>query len=327
MIDRIRDLERAARALEPDAALRAAWLQEAGAYAQRFLDSLPEAPAYVETADEGAGLLASPVTEEGIPLEQALTLLAQHVDRLGINPASGRFLGYIPGGGLFPSALGDFLAAVANRYSAIFFASPGAVRMENMLLDWMADVVDYPAAYGGTLTSGGSIANLVGIVTARDVHRIEGEMIGRAVVYLSEHTHHSVDKALRIAGLAGCVQRRVPVDDCYRMDADALAGAIARDQETGLAPWLVVASGSMWTGLMADSSFFLIVGGRSCAGWSAPTRWSWIRTRASFSRTVPGRCWCASESSCWRRTTTAPTTCRTRCRRLKSRRPPTSRRS
>ena len=249
MIERIRELERAARSLEPDAPVRAAWLEEAGAYAQSFLEALPEAPAYVATADEGQGLLTSPLEEEGVPLGQALALLAQHVDRPGVNPASGRFLGYIPGGGLFPSALGDFLAAVANRYSGIFFASPGAVRMEHMLLDWMAEEVGYPAGYGGTLTSGGSIANLVAIVTARDVHQIEGDRIGCAVVYLSEHTHHSIDKALRIAGLGAVVQRRVPVDDRYRMEAAALAQLIARDREAGLAPWLVVASaGSTNTG-------------------------------------------------------------------------------
>ncbi|MDX1665230.1 MAG: aminotransferase class V-fold PLP-dependent enzyme [Candidatus Promineifilaceae bacterium] len=249
MIERIRELERAARALEPDAAIREAWLGEVSAYARAFLDALPEAPAYMATAGKGEGLLTSPLAEEGIPLEQALALLGQYVDRPGVNPASGRFLGYIPGGGLFPSALGDFLAAIANRYSGIFFASPGAVRMENMLLDWMAEVVGYPAGYGGTLTSGGSIANLVGIVTARDVHEIEGERIGCAVVYLSEHTHHSVDKALRIAGLGGVIQRRVPVDERYRMDAAALADLIAHDREAGLEPWLVVASaGSTNTG-------------------------------------------------------------------------------
>ena len=50
-------------------------------------------------------------------------------------------IGYIPGGGIYPAALGDYLAAVTNRFAGIFYAAPGAVRLENMLLRWMADMV------------------------------------------------------------------------------------------------------------------------------------------------------------------------------------------
>ena len=249
MLERIRQLEEAARSLEPDAAVRADLVQQVHAYAQRFLETMEDDPVFVETEEKGRGLYESPLAEEGIAVDEALALLAEHVDTPGLNPASGRFLGYIPGGGLFHSALGDFLAAVSNRYAGIFFESPGAVRLENMLVDWMGDLVGYPESRGGTLTSGGSIANLVAIVTARDAYGIAGRDVERAVVYLTEHTHHSVDKALRIAGLEGCVRRRLPVDDGYRLRPRALAEAVRHDREAGLRPWLVVASaGSTNTG-------------------------------------------------------------------------------
>ncbi|MFW6183048.1 MAG: pyridoxal phosphate-dependent decarboxylase family protein, partial [Chloroflexota bacterium] len=250
MLDRLKELERQASPLEPDEAQRRRLMERVNAYAQRFLESLEDAPAFVEDApaDEG-GLQASPLSEEGVGLDEALKLVAQHVDRPGVNPASGRFLGYIPGGGLYYSALGDFLAAVANRYAGIFFASPGAVRMENMLLEWMGDLVGYPRSRGGNITSGGSIANLMGVVAARDAHGVEGEAVGRAVVYLTEHTHHSVDKALRIAGMGNCVVRRVPVDGCFRMRPEVLEQMIVADREQGLQPWLLVAAaGSTNTG-------------------------------------------------------------------------------
>ena len=57
------------------------------------------------------------------------------------NPASGGHLAYIPGGGIYHAALGDYLAAVSNKYAGIFFTGPGAVRMENMLIRWVADLV------------------------------------------------------------------------------------------------------------------------------------------------------------------------------------------
>jgi aromatic-L-amino-acid/L-tryptophan decarboxylase len=242
MLERIKQLEQVARVLEPDRGQREGLLAQVGAYAEAFIQAIPQAPAYIATEDMGRGLYDSPITEEGIGLEATLGLLKEHVDRPGLNPTSGRFLGYIPGGALYYSALGDYLAAVTNRYAGFFFASPGAVRLENMLLRWMAGVVGYPPDSAGNLASGGSIASLVGIVTGRDAHGIEGEAVRRAVVYFTGQRHHAIDKALRIAGLGGCVQRAVPVDARYRMDATALEMAIKADKQAGLQPWLVIAS-------------------------------------------------------------------------------------
>ena len=211
-------------------------------YANAFLDSLPGRPVYVATADRGRGIYDAPIGEEPAAIEDLLKLLADHVDRPGINPASPGHLGYIPGGGIVHAALGDFLADITNKYAGVFFAAPGAVRMENMLLDWMAALVGYPETSVGNLTSGGSIANLVGIVTARDAQGIAARDVDRSVVYLTTHVHHSVDKALRIAGLGTAVVRHVPMDARYRMDADALEAMVAADTRAGLRPWLVIAS-------------------------------------------------------------------------------------
>jgi aromatic-L-amino-acid decarboxylase len=242
MIDRIKQLEKVALELEPDASRRAALTQQVTAYADAFLAGLAQAPTVVLTDDKGSGLYDSPISEEPINIEAALDLFKENVVRPGLNTASSRYLAYIPGGGLYFSALGDYLAAVTNRFSGLFFAAPGAVRMENMLLRWMADIVGYPKDAGATLTSGGSIANLVGIVSARDAHDLKARDFEKAVMYMTEQAHHSVDKAIRIAGLRECVIRRVPMDDRYRMNADALEQAILEDERAGLQPWLIVAN-------------------------------------------------------------------------------------
>ncbi len=131
---------------------------------------------------------------------------------------------------------------MTNQYAGLFFGGPGAVRIENMLLRWMADLVGYPDSAAGNLTSGGSIANLTAIVTARDACGIVPETISKSVVYVTEHVHHCIGKALRVAGLGSCVQRVVRVDDGYRMDPAALNDAIQADKQGGLQPWLIVAS-------------------------------------------------------------------------------------
>jgi glutamate/tyrosine decarboxylase-like PLP-dependent enzyme len=242
MIDKIKELEHISCRLTLTAAERARLLEQVLGYADAYIESIPHAPAYIASEGGGRGLYDSPIAEEGIAIDTALALIKANVDEVGLNPTSGRFLGYIPGGALFHSALGDYLAAITNRYAGVFFASPGAVRMENMLVRWMADVVGYPQGMGGSLTSGGSIATLVSVVTARDAYGVLGKEVEKAVVYITEQTHHAVDKALRVAGLGLCVKRTIPVDKHYRMDADALAQTITRDKQAGLRPWLIVAS-------------------------------------------------------------------------------------
>ena len=162
------------------------------------------------------------------------------VENDGINQASGGHFAFIPGGGLFPAALGDLLAGVGNRYAGIQFAAPAAAQMERMLVQWMAELIGYPTTAGGDLTSGASVANLEGIITARDAVEMRAANVPRSVVYLTSHTHHCVEKALRIAGLGECVVRHVEVDDAGRMRPEALEATVGTDVATGLNPWLVV---------------------------------------------------------------------------------------
>src|ERR1051325_10236475 len=226
----IRKLERASRPLEPGPRDRKRLRKAVTDSAERFLRSLDTRPAYQETADKGAGLLDAPITEEGIALDDVLALLERDVIRPGGNPASAGHLAYIPGGGIYHSALGDYLAAVSNKYAGIFFTGPGPVRMEHMMVRWVADLVGYPASAAGSNASGGSIATLTAITTARDAHELRAADYPRAVVYLTDQAHHCIEKALRIAGLAEAPVRRVAMDAGFRMRPEALAAAIAGDR-------------------------------------------------------------------------------------------------
>ncbi|MFC1661684.1 pyridoxal phosphate-dependent decarboxylase family protein [Gemmatimonadota bacterium] len=238
----IKGLEARSAPLDPGPRERAALQDRVLQYADAFLEGLPQRPAFQATDDQGAGILDSPLSEGPLGIDQVLKLLADHVDHPGVNVGSPGYVAFIPVSGLYVSALADYLASVTNRYAGVFFASPGAVRVERMLLEWMADFVGYPPTATGDLTSGGSIANLVGLVTARDARDLRARDYHRTVVYLSRQVHHSVDKALRIAGLEDCIKRYVPLDETYRLHADSLSEAIADDRREGLDPWAIVAS-------------------------------------------------------------------------------------
>lgn len=242
MIKRIRELEAVARRLEPGRGERGPVRDAVVAYAEHFLDRLPELKTYEIDKEAAKQIRASRMTDEGVSVDKLLALFEDAVVMPGLNPASGGHLAYIPGGGIYFSSLGDYLAAVTNRYAGVRFAGPGAVEMENMLLDWMAELVGYPEGSGGNLASGGSIANLIGIVAARDAHGLKARDFERAVVYVSGQVHHCIDKALRVAGVGECVPRCVPMDERYRMMPAELEHAIKKDRADGLIPWLVIAS-------------------------------------------------------------------------------------
>jgi len=242
MIKKIKELEKISRLLEPSAHERKEVRKKVISYSEKFLNDIEKIKAYNVTIGKGIDLLESPVTEKPINIDRVIKLIEKNVDFPGLNPASGGHLAYIPGGGIYFSALGDYLAGIFNRYSGVFYASPGAVRMENMLIKWMAEVVGFPKNCGGNLTSGGSLANLMGIVTARDAKDISSKNITNSVIYLTKQVHHSVDKSIRIAGLKECIIRHVPMDEKYKMDVHELEKLIALDKQNKLNPFLIIAS-------------------------------------------------------------------------------------
>ncbi len=250
MLDRLAQLEALARTLEPAHAERAAYLEAAAGYADDWIERLPGLAGYVpDDAAAVEALRGSPLVDEPADIGEVLTVLWEGVDRLGVNETAGHFFGFIPGPGLYTSALGDYLAAVTGRYAGIAYGAPGSVRLQNLLLRWIGGFLGYPADAGGDLTSGGSTANLTAIVTAREAAQVRSADIPRTVVYLTAHTHHSVGKALHIAGLGEAIVRHVPIDHAYRMRAEAAEAMMAADRRSGLRPWLLVASaGSTDTG-------------------------------------------------------------------------------
>ena len=242
MRDRLAELELESRKLEPAADERFQVRERVVDYSETFLNSIESLPAFTLSETKGAALLDSPIDENGIGIDAAINLIRENVDTPGLNPASGGHLAYIPGGGIYYSALGDYLADVFNRYAGIFYAGPGAVRMENMLLRWMNDLIGFPAEASGNLTTSGSLANMIAVVTARDAKGIRSADIPRSVIYLSKQTHHSVAKAINMAGLRECTVRHISLDEKFRMKFDDLESQIAADKAAGLNPFLVVAS-------------------------------------------------------------------------------------
>lgn len=235
----LESLESLGRRLEPDAAQRKELLAKAESYIEQFIESLPTARGYSGGAPEKLRALN---VGEPKSFDSLLGIIREEVDGPGINSASGRHLGYIPGGGLYASALADMIVAVSNRYAGVAFSSPGAVEMENQMIRWMMSVVGYPDEGYGNLTSGGSIANLIAIKAARDFHGICSANVKTSVIYFTDHVHHCIHKALHMTGLYEAQLRHVAMNENHQMDTRDLRRQVESDINAGLKPFLVVAS-------------------------------------------------------------------------------------
>src|SRR5258705_2944917 len=240
ILERLRSLEPLTRPLEPSAAERAALTNAAAAHAESFLSWMDTAPAYHPDQGSAEALAAAPIGRDPIGMDRALALLARHVDRCGQNTTAPGFFAFIPVGNLYLGDLGEFLAAVSNRFSGHILGAPGAVRIENQVLRWLGSVMGYPETAVGNLLSGGSMANLSAIVIAREAAGLKARDVERSVVYLTEQAHHCVTKGLRIAGVGDCVMRRIPIDERYRMVPDELDRAMTEDKRAGRIPWFVL---------------------------------------------------------------------------------------
>lgn len=235
----LQELETHARRLDPVPEMRAELVRAVMAYAETFHEGLAEAPAFQLLERPGAGLADAPPGEIGKPVEVVLNLLRDQVDAPGANGASGRHFAFIPPSTQIAGALGDFLAALTNKYAGYHFAGPGAVRMENLLLAWMAREFGFPPNSHGNLAAGGSLAHLVGICAAREAAGLKAADTERVCVYLSDQSHHCLQKALRVAGLGEARVRQIPTDARFRLRPDLLEAAIQADLAAGLRPWLL----------------------------------------------------------------------------------------
>lgn len=232
-------LEQESKRLELNESERKATFSGFENIASNFLNDLEHTNAYSNAKADSSLFEIKEVAEKITDLSE---VIASEVLKKGINAASGGHLGYIPGGGLYTSAIGDYLAAVSNAYSGMYFGSPGAVEMEHACLNWLKELFEFPKNTIGNLTSGGSIANLIGLTAARDFHNVLSRPVNESVVYMSKHTHHCVHKALRIIGLANVTVREIELDEGNRIKPKHLIELIENDLANNLHPFLVIAS-------------------------------------------------------------------------------------
>ena len=169
-----------------------------------------------------------------------------------------RFWSWYMGSSNYTGAIGDFLAAIQG--SNLGGGNHAAALMDQQVIGWCKEMVGFPASAGGTLVSGGSMANIIGLTVARNVKAgVDVRERGVAAIekplrfYGSDQIHSCHRKAIEALGLGNESLRRIPSDSGLRIDLVALRTAIAADRTAGFRPACVIGTaGTVNTGAIDD---------------------------------------------------------------------------
>ena len=156
------------------------------------------------------------------------------------------YFAFIPSFTTWPAALAELTAAAANPYCGAWMESAGAAQIELEVVDWFRDWLGMPASTAGLLVSGGSAANLMALLVAREA---AGGPSDDSVLYVSDQAHSSLARTARAMGLRPQQVRVLPTDDRWRLLPETVTAAVRADRSVGRVPFALCASaGSTNTG-------------------------------------------------------------------------------
>ncbi|MBD9628273.1 aspartate aminotransferase family protein [Ensifer sp. ENS06] len=222
------------------------------------LGRVRERPVWQPLPEEIEALYQAPVPDRPTPLEDVYRQVKDTVLAYPMGNIHPRFWSWYMGSGNFTGALGDFLAAIQG--SNLGGGRHAAALVDQQVVGWLRDMIGFPKAASGTLVSGGSVANLVGLTVARNAMAgIDLREEGVAALtepmrfYASDQVHSCHRKAVETLGLGNKALRRIPTDSRYRIDLEALRAAIAEDRARGFRPACVIGTaGTVNSGAVDD---------------------------------------------------------------------------
>ena len=157
-----------------------------------------------------------------------------------------RMFGYVQSPGTPLAAFADLLASTLNANLTVWRSAPAPVELERLTIDWIRQLLGFNAKAGGLFVSGGSMANLTALATARQAKDYSP---GRLRIYASSETHFSIAKAAALLGIGRESVRHIAIDEHFKIRVEDLVAKISADIEAGHVPFCVVANaGTVNTG-------------------------------------------------------------------------------
>eukprot|EP01034_Spumella_vulgaris_P035104 gene35104-43281_t len=185
--------------------------------------------------------------QEGAPLNDLLDTVFDKALPCGLMHHHPGAMAHIPTGGLVQGAVGEFITRSLNRFGGVWLDNPGFIQLETNVIHWFCSMMGYGDRSFGYLSTGGSTANLMGVVCAHHNQKFqatspEAWTTGTSVVYSSAQCHFSTKKAAKIAGISLDNIRSIAINKDYSMNIDALIETIVADKKRGLTPTCVIST-------------------------------------------------------------------------------------
>ena len=223
-----------------------------------YLRDVRERPVWQQMPAEVREFYEEPLPRSPAPLGEVYRELTEKLMPYPMGNIHPRFWSWYMGSGNYTGALGEFLAAVQG--SNLGGGNHAAAAMDQQVVNWCKQMLGFPASASGTLVSGGSMANLIGLTVARNVKAgIDVREEGVAAIprplrfYGSDQMHSCHRKAVESLGLGNRALRRIPTDAGLRIDIGALRAAIAEDRAAGYRPACIIGNaGTVNTGAIDD---------------------------------------------------------------------------
>lgn len=223
-----------------------------------YLRDIRDRPVWRNMPNEVRNGFQVPLPHSPTPLSEVYREVAETVMPYPMGNIHPRFWAWYMGSSNFTGALADFLAAIQG--SNLGGGNHAAARMDQQVVDWCKEMIGFPASTSGSLVSGGSMANTVALLVARNVKAgVDVRERGVAAIerplrfYASDQLHSCHRKAIEAMGLGNRALQRIPTGDDLRLDLQALGSAIARDRAAGFQPACVIANaGTVNTGAIDD---------------------------------------------------------------------------
>ena len=210
-----------------------------------YFDHIEEKPVFPDVEPQMlTELFAEPLPQAPSPAAQVLAELEEKLLPYCTHVGHPGYMGLITPSPNPVGVIADFICSALNQNIGAYTIGPAGVAMERRTVRWLTDLVGYGPAGGGNLTSGGMMANFIGLKLARDWasgDRAQQYGVHQSwAVYTSEERHVSVDKAVDAVGLGRTALRALPTDSEFRVRVDALESAIAEDRRRGILPLCIV---------------------------------------------------------------------------------------
>ncbi|WP_296744468.1 pyridoxal-dependent decarboxylase [Mesorhizobium sp.] len=223
-----------------------------------YLKDVRDRPVWREMPAEARAFFGAPLPRSPAPIADVYGEVSRNVMAYPMGNIHPRFWAWYMGSSNFTGALGDFLAAIQG--SNLGGGNHAAGLMDGQVVNWCKEMVGFPASASGTLVSGGSMANIIGLTVARNAkagvdvrERGVGAMPKPLRFYASDQVHSCHRKAMEALGLGNRALRRVPTDAALRIDIGALKAAIVEDREAGFKPACIIGTaGTVNTGAIDD---------------------------------------------------------------------------